>query len=131
VEVAPTARPPVCKIMDYGRYKYELEKKEKEAKKKQKIIHLKEIQMRPVIEEHDYQFKMHHLRKFLEKGDRTKVVIIFKGRELTHLELGQKVIARLKEDLKDLAEMEKPPKMETRNMIAIFIPKPKETGKSS
>lgn len=119
VEIAPTATPPVCRIMDNSRYKYEQEKKEKEARKKQKVIHLKEIRMGPKIGEHDYQFKLRHLTEFLKKGDKVKVTMIFKGREMAHIDLGRKILDRLSSDISTLGEIEEMPKLEGRflNMI--------------
>lgn len=119
VEIAPTATPPVCRIMDNSRYKYEQEKKEKEARRKQKVIHLKEIRMGPKIGEHDYQFKVRHLTEFLKKGDKVKVTMIFKGREMAHIDLGRKILDRLSSDISTLGEIEEMPKLEGRflNMI--------------
>lgn len=122
IETAPTANPPVCKIMEYGKYKYNLEKKENEVKKKQQVINVKEIQMRPLIDIHDYLFKMNHIKKFLEKGNRIKVIVTFKGREIVHVEYGNELVARLIEDLKEIAEIAKPPKMEGKNIIVFFTP---------
>lgn len=123
VEISPTAKPPVCKIMDYGKYKYELNKKAKNAKKKQHIIHLKEMKLRPKIEEHDYQFKLRHVREFLEKGNKVKVFVEFRGREMAHQELGQRLVQRLEEDLKDLGIIEQKAKFEGRNLSLTFMPK--------
>ncbi|OGW76730.1 MAG: translation initiation factor IF-3 [Omnitrophica bacterium RIFCSPLOWO2_02_FULL_45_16] len=119
VEIAPTATPPVCRIMDNSRYKYEQEKKEKEARRKQKVIHLKEIRMGPKIGEHDYQFKLRHLTEFLKKGDKVKVTMIFKGREMAHIDLGRKILDRLSSDISTLGEIEEMPKLEGRflNMV--------------
>jgi len=123
VEISPTAKPPVCKIMDYGKYKYELNKKAKTAKKKQHIIQMKEMRLRPKIEEHDYQFKLKHIREFLEEGNKVKVFVEFRGREMAHQELGQKIIQRLEEDLKNLGIIEQKAKMEGRNLSLTFMPK--------
>ncbi len=123
VEISPTAKPPVCKIMDYGKYKYELNKKAKNAKKKQHIIQMKEMRLRPKIEEHDYQFKLKHIRGFLEEGNKVKVFVEFRGREMAHQEIGQKIIQRLEEDLKDLGIIEQKAKMEGRNLSLTFMPK--------
>lgn len=119
VEIAPTAVPPVCRIMDHSRFKYEQEKKEKEARKKQKVIHLKEIRMGPKIGEHDYQFKLRHLEGFLKKGDKVKVTMIFRGREMAHIDLGRKILDRLSADISALGEIEEVPKLEGRfiNMV--------------
>lgn len=122
VEIAPTADPPVCRIMDYGKFKYEKSKKAKEAKKKQHVMHLKEIKFHPKTDEHDFNFKMEHARKFLIKGDRVKATVVFRGREITHTDFGQKMLARLTEGLADLATVEIGAKMEGRNMISIFVP---------
>ena len=109
VEVAPEAEPPVCRIMDYTKYRYDQARKNREAKKKQRVVHLKEIRIKPNIEEHDYQVKLRHAREFLEKKDKVKVVLRFRGREITHKELGSRLLERLIEDVKDMAETEKPP----------------------
>ena len=122
VEVAPTADPPVCRIMDYGKFKYEKSKKAKEAKKKQHVMHLKEIKMHPKTDEHDFNFKMDHARKFLLKGDRVKATIVFRGREITHIDFGRQVLERLDTCLSDLAQVEIAAKMEGRNMISIYVP---------
>lgn len=123
VEVAPQVMPPVCRIMDYSKYKYEQEKRAKEAKKHQKVIHIKEMKYKPNIEEHDYQVKLHHLKRFLTKGDRAKVTMTFRGREITHMELGRRVIDRLIGDLAEIGEIEKGPIQEGRNIIIYFTPK--------
>jgi translation initiation factor IF-3 len=122
VEVAPSADPPVCRIMDYGKFKYEKSKKQKEARKKQHVSHLKEIKMHPKIEEHDYHFKMDHGRNFLFRGDRVKCTIVFRGREIAHLDFGRKLLQRLEADLIDLCSIEFSGKMEGRNMISMFVP---------
>ena len=123
VEVAPNVRPPVCKIMDYGKYKYKLSKKEHEAKKKQKVIRVKEVKMTPKTNEHDYQFKVKHVKRFLSDGDKAKIIIVFKGREIVHLEFGQKMLNRIIEDTKDVGTVEQPPKKEGYNMTMILMPK--------
>ena len=119
VEIAPTANPPVCRIMDHSRFKYEQEKKEKEARKKQKIVHIKEIRMGPKIGEHDYQFKMRHLEDFLKSGDKVKVTMIFRGREMAHIDLGRKILDRLASDISTVGEIEESPRLEGRfiNMV--------------
>ncbi|MBI4974528.1 MAG: translation initiation factor IF-3 [Candidatus Omnitrophica bacterium] len=119
VEVAPTAAPPVCRIMDYSKYKYEQEKKEKEAHKKQKVIHLKEVRFGPKIGEHDYQFKLRNLEEFLKRGDKVKVTMMFRGREMAHIDLGRKVLDRLSSDISAIGEIEESPKLEGRflNMV--------------
>ncbi len=121
VEVAPNADPPVCRIMDYGKFKYEKTKKLKEAKKKQHLSHLKEIKMHPKIEDHDFNFKLDHARKFLIRGDRVKATIVFRGREIAHLDFGKKLLERLSTDLADLSNIELSCKMEGRNMISMFV----------
>jgi translation initiation factor IF-3 len=121
VEVAPNADPPVCRIMDYGKFKYEKAKKMKEAKKKQHISHLKEIKMHPKIEDHDYNFKVDHARKFLIRGDRVKATVVFRGREIAHLDFGKKLLERVAVDLADLSNIELSCKMEGRNMISMFV----------
>ena len=119
VEVAPTAVPPVCRIMDYSKYKYEQEKREKEARKKQKIVHLKEIRLSPKIGEHDYQFKLRNLEDFLKRGDKVKITMMFKGREMAHVDLGRKILDRLSSDISQVGEIEEPPRQEGRfiNMV--------------
>lgn len=123
VEVAPNTRPPVCRIMDYGKFKYRESKKAKEAKKKQHVIQLKELKLRSKIEEHDFQFKVRHARKFLEKLSRVKLTMVFRGREVVHKELGERVLNRMFGEVSDLAVQEGPIKMEGRNMIMILSPK--------
>ena len=123
VEVSPNANPPVCKILDYGKYKYEAQKKANEARKKQKIIDVKEIKMRPGIEEHDYQVKMRSVRKFLDNGDKVKMTIRFRGREMAHQDLGVRVLDRIREDLDADAKIEQFPKTEGRLMTMVVAPK--------
>lgn len=123
VEISPTARPPVCRIMDYGRYKYELAKKDKQAKKKQHAFQLKEMRYRPKIEEHDYQFKTKHVREFLEAGSKVRAFVMFRGREMTRIEFGRKILERLEQDLTDIAVVDSPPKMEGRTMSMVLGPK--------
>jgi translation initiation factor IF-3 len=122
VEVAPNARPPVCKIMDYGRYKYEQAKKEKEARKKQHQITIKEMKFRPKIDDHDYDFKVAHVREFLEKGDKVKLTIMFRGREMMHQEFGRAILDRVRTDVEDIAVVEQEPKSEGRNMTMVVAP---------
>ena len=124
VEVSPNSRPPVCRIMDYGKYKYELSKKDRAAKKKQHIFQLKEMRYRPKTDEHDYQFKTKHVRAFLESGSKVKAFVLYRGREMAHIELGRKILDRLVEDLADIANVDVPPKMEGRHMNMILSPKP-------
>lgn len=120
VEVSPNADPPVCKILDYGKFKYEAQKKKSEARKKQKVIEVKEIKMRPSIDEHDYQVKMRSMRRFIEEGDKVKVTIRFRGRELAHQDLGLKVLERVRGDLDSIIEVEQLPKVEGRQMIMVI-----------
>jgi|TARA_B100000809_G_scaffold198354_1_gene198164 translation initiation factor IF-3 len=123
VEVSPNADPPVCKVLDYGKYKYEAQKKANEARKKQKVIDVKEIKMRPGIDEHDYQVKMRSVRRFLDEGDKVKMTIRFRGREMAHQELGMKVLDRVREDVDELAKVEQFPKSEGRLMTMVIAPK--------
>ncbi len=123
VEIAPQAKPPVCRIMDFGKYKYEQSKKEKEARKKQKIVELKEIKMRPNIEDHDFYVKAKNAARFLKEGDKVKASITFRGREIVHPQLGRQLLVRLAEDLKDIGNVERQPKLEGKNMIMIISPK--------
>jgi len=123
VEVSPNADPPVCKVLDYGKYKYEAQKKANEARKKQKVIDVKEIKMRPGIDEHDYQVKMRSVRRFLDEGDKVKMTIRFRGREMAHQELGTKVLDRVREDVDELAKVEQFPKSEGRLMTMVIAPK--------
>ncbi|MDP6787443.1 MAG: translation initiation factor IF-3 [Rhodospirillales bacterium] len=123
VEVSPNADPPVCKILDYGKFKYEEQKKAAEARKKQKTIDVKEIKMRPGIDVHDYEVKMRSARRFLDDGDKVKVTIRFRGREMAHQELGMKVLDRVREDLDELAKVEQNPVKEGRLMTMVIAPK--------
>jgi len=123
VEVSPNADPPVCKVLDVGKFKYELQKKKNEAKKKQKVIEIKEIKMRPGIDEHDYQVKYRAVLRFLEDGDKVKMTIRFRGREMAHQELGMKVLERIRDDLGETAKVEQSPKMEGRMMTMLVAPK--------
>ncbi len=122
VEIAPTAKPPVCKIMDYGKHKYEQSKKKQQAKKQQSVVHLKEIKMRPSTDEHDFQVKLKHVKRFLEDGDRVKITIRFRGREMAHKELGQQRMERVMEEVKELAEIFQAPQMEGRMMHMLLQP---------
>ncbi len=123
VEVSPNADPPVCKILDYGKYKYEEQKKKNEARKKQKVIEVKEIKMRPGIDVHDYDVKMRSVRRFLEDGDKVKLTIRFRGREMAHQDLGMKVLDRVRDDLEELSKVEQFPKMEGRLMVMVIAPR--------
>lgn len=131
VEIVPNANPPVCKIINYGKYKFELQKKNKEAKKKQKLVQLKEIKMRPQISVHDYNFKMKHIREFLNEGNKVKITIMFRGREMAHTEFGHDLIDKIIKDLENEASTEKPPKMEGRNLSAVLNPVNKTKKTSS
>jgi translation initiation factor IF-3 len=122
VNVAPTAKPPVCRIMDYGKFKFEQQKKDKEARKKQKVINVKEVRFSPTIDEHDYNTKMRNVVKFLEKGDKVKCSIRFRGRAITHSEIGLQVLQKLAKDVAEHGEMESRPKMEGRSMLMILTP---------
>ena len=124
VEIAPTAKPPVCKIMDYGKFRYEQQKREKEARKKQKTFDIKEVKLRPGIEDHDFNVKYKNAVRFLEDGDKVKVTIMFRGRELSHPELGEVLLNKMAEQLKEIAVVERVPKLEGKNMIMIVAPKP-------
>ena len=123
VEVSPTADPPVCKILDYGKFKYESQKKKNEARKKQKIIEVKEIKMRPGIDDHDYDVKMRAMHRFLEEGDKVKVTMRFRGREMVHQELGLKVLERVRGQLDEVAKVEQMPRLEGRQMTMVIAPK--------
>ena len=123
VEVSPNADPPVCKIADYGKYKYEAQKKANEARKKQKIIEVKEIKMRPGIDDHDYDVKMRAMKKFLDTGDKVKVTLRFRGREMVHQDLGMNVLKRVREELDPVSKVEQLPKMEGRQMTMVLAPK--------
>ncbi|AIB12688.1 translation initiation factor 3 (bIF-3) [Azospirillum brasilense] len=123
VEIAPQAEPPVCKILDYGKYKYEAQKKAAEARKKQKIIEVKEIKLRPNIDDNDYDVKMRSARRFLEEGDKVKVTMRFRGREMAHQDLGMNVLVRVRNELDELAKVEQMPKLEGRQMVMVLAPR--------
>jgi translation initiation factor IF-3 len=123
VNVAPQAKPPVCRIMDYGKYRYEQSKREKEARRNQKIVHLKEVRLSPSIEENDVQTKLKNVIKFLEQGDKVKLSIRFRGREITHQDLGRKVLVRLAQEVNTISDIERHPKLEGRQLIMILTPK--------
>jgi len=125
VEVNPMAKPPVCKIMDYGKFKYEEKKKASEAKKKQVVVHLKEVKLRPKTEEHDYETKVRHIKRFLEEGNKSRVTIMFRGREITHKNLGQQILEDVIQDCKDVGQVEMAPRMEGRQMFMILAPSAK------
>ena len=126
VEVASTAEPPVCRIMDYGKFKYEAQKKKQEAKKRQTVIQIKEIKLRPKTDEHDYQTKVNHIRRFIEDGDRCKVTIFFRGREIVHKDRGQTMLDRVVEDTKDIAKVEQEARAEGRTLFMMLVPLPKK-----
>ena len=123
VEVAPNADPPVCKILDYGKFNYEEQKKKNEARKKQKIIEVKEIKLRPSIDDHDYEVKMRAMNKFIEEGDKVKVTMRFRGRELAHQDIGMNVLIRVRDDLDSIAKVEQMPRMEGRQMVMVMAPR--------
>ncbi len=125
VEVSPNANPPVCRIMDYGKYKYQMQKKMHEAKKKQKTVEVKTVKVRPRTDEHDMQVRIKQTRKFLEKGNKVKAVVMFRGREQAHVDIGKAQLMKIYEAVKDIAEIEKKPKKEGRDMIMILAPKKK------
>ncbi len=122
VEISPNATPPVCKIMDFGKFKYEQQKRESEARKKQKIIEVKEVKFRPNTDKHDYEVKMRNVVKFLENGDKVKVTLRFRGREMAHQNLGRELLERVAEDIKEIGKVENMPKMEGRQMIMMIGP---------
>ncbi len=123
VEVSPNAEPPVCKILDYGKFKYEAQKKAAEARKKQKIIEVKEIKLRPSIDDNDYGVKMKSARRFLEEGDKVKVTMRFRGREMAHQDIGMSVLVKVRDDLQDLSKVEQMPRLEGRQMVMVLSPK--------
>ncbi len=122
VEVAPQAKPPVCRIMDYGKYKYQMSKRAREARKKQTVISIKEIKLRPKTDEHDFLFKEKNARRFLDSGDRVRFFVFFRGREIVHKNIGERMLTRLAEDLKDVANVEALPRMEGRKMTMLLAP---------
>jgi translation initiation factor IF-3 len=123
VEISPNADPPVCKILDFGKYKYEIQKKKNEARKKQKVIEVKEIKLRPGIDQHDYDVKMRSVVRFLEEGDKVKVTMRFRGREMVHQELGMKVLDRVRTEMDARAKVEQYPRLEGRQMVMVLAPK--------
>lgn len=125
VEVAPNADPPVCRIMDFGKFKYQQQKRQQEAKKKQTVIQVKEIKVRPKTDEHDYQTKVRHIRRFLEAGDRCKVTVFFRGREIVHKDRGLKMLQRVIDELQEIAKVEQQPQFEGRTMSMLLTPVPK------
>lgn len=123
VEVAPTSQPPVCRIMNYGKYKYQQSKRTQEARKHQTVIHIKEVKVRPRTEEHDFQFKLRHVKRFLDEGNKVKISILFRGREIAHPEFGKELLNRFVEGVKDMSVIEQFPRLEGRNMVMILAPK--------
>ncbi len=123
VEVSPEAKPPVCKLMDYGKYKYEQQKKAAEARKKQKVIEIKEIKMRPTIDDHDYETKMKSMKRFFDEGDKVKVTLRFRGREMAHQNLGMELLNRIQKDTEVFAKTEQWPKLEGRQMLMVLAPR--------
>jgi len=123
VEISPTANPPVAKVLDYGKFRYQEQKKAAENRKKQKVIDVKEVKMRPGIEDHDYQVKVRNMRRFFEDGDKVKVTLRFRGREMAHQDLGMKVLNRVREEMEEIAKVEQAPKLEGRQMTMVMAPK--------
>ncbi len=124
VEVSPTAKPPVCRVMDFGKFKYEQNKKQQKARRKQHVTHLKEVKLRPKIEEHDYNFKVEHGRRFLELHDKVKFTVMFRGREMAHPEAGYRLLERVIKDLEAVGQVEIPARMEGRSMVLLMVPRP-------
>ena len=123
VEIAPNSSPPVCKILDYGKYKFQAQKKAAEARKKQKVVEVKEIKLRPMIDDHDYDVKMRSMKRFFEEGDKVKITLRFRGREMAHQELGYKLLNRVKEDTGPIAKVESEPRFEGRQMVMMLAPR--------
>ena len=123
VEVSPTARPPVCRVMDFGKYKYEQNKKQQKARKKQHVTHLKEVKLRPKIEEHDYRFKVNNGRKFLELHDKVKFTVTFRGREMAHTDSGYRLLEKVVKDLEEVGQVENPARLEGRNLVLLMVPR--------
>ena len=123
VEISPDAKPPVCKILDYGKFKFQEQKKAAEARKKQKVIEIKEIKMRPMIDDHDYDVKMKAIRRFFEEGDKVKITLRFRGREMAHQELGQQLLDRVKKDTVEIAKVESEPRFEGRQIVMVLAPR--------
>ena len=130
VEVNPMAKPPVCKIMDYGKFKYEEKKRASDAKKKQVVVHLKEVKLRPKTEDHDYDFKVRNVKRFLEEGNKARVTIMFRGREITHREIGSRILDDVMKDVKEVGVVEQNPRMEGRQMFMILAPNPKVAARA-
>jgi translation initiation factor IF-3 len=123
VEISPNAEPPVCKVLDIGKYKYEEQKRKNEARKKQKVIEVKEIKLRPNIDDHDYEVKMRATKRFLEEGDKVKVTLRFRGREMAHMELGHQLLARVRTDFEETAKVEQEPRSEGRQIVMVLAPR--------
>jgi translation initiation factor IF-3 len=123
VEISPNAVPPICKILDYGKYRFQEQKKQAEARKKQKVVEVKEIKLRPMIDDHDYQVKMRSMERFFEEGDKVKVTLRFRGREMAHQELGYKLLDRVKEDNLKIAKVEQEPRFEGRQVVMVLAPR--------
>ena len=123
VKIAPTATPPVCRIMDYGKFKYEQQKKKAEAKKRQTVVQIKEIKVRPKTDDHDYETKLRHIRRFLEDGDRCKITVFFRGREIVHKDRGLNILERVVQDLADVAKVDQEPRAEGRTLQMLLVPK--------
>jgi len=123
VEIAPNSSPPVCKILDYGKYKYQAQKKAAEARKKQKVVEIKEIKLRPMIDDHDYQVKMRSMKRFFEEGDKVKITLRFRGREMAHQELGYQLLHRVKDDTSKIAKVEQEPRFEGRQVVMVLAPR--------
>jgi translation initiation factor IF-3 len=123
VEISPNATPPVCKLLDYGKYKYQEQKKQAEARKKQKVVEVKEVKFRPMIDDHDYQVKMRSMQRFFEEGDKVKITLRFRGREMAHQELGVQLLNRLKDDTVSIAKVESEPRVEGRQMVMVLAPR--------
>ncbi len=123
VEISPTAQPPVCRIMDVGKFRYEQRKRAQEAKKRQKTTQVKEVKFRPKIDEHDFQFKKNHIVRFISEGNKVKATVMFRGREVTHADIGEQILRRVKDELEDTAEVERAPKLEGHTMTMILYPK--------
>jgi len=123
VEIAPNSSPPVCKLLDYGKYKYQAQKKAAEARKKQKVVEVKEIKLRPMIDDHDYDVKMRSMRRFFEEGDKVKITLRFRGRELAHQELGYKLLNRVRDDVIKMAKVEQEPRFEGRQVVMVLAPR--------
>jgi translation initiation factor IF-3 len=123
VEIAPNSEPPVCKLLDYGKYKFQAQKKAAEARKKQKVVEIKEIKLRPMIDDHDYEVKMRAMKRFFEEGDKVKITLRFRGREMAHQELGYKLLQRVKDDTTTISKVESEPRFEGRQMVMLLAPR--------